>query len=326
MKNNEYYNDYSLGYTYLGYAIQPSMMYYAGERLRLKAGLHLLQFAGMETFSEVLPVFSMHVKLSSHLDLIMGGLKGDVHHQLIEPIFNPEHQYTRPIENGLQLVFQNDRLWFDSWLDWEQFIALEENKPEKFTAGFSTKYQLSNAESDWDIQIPAQMVASHIGGQGGNFNEKQHSLANLVGGLQIHRQVGDGFIRKVGLSAYYAHYKDLDNENNWHFHSGSAWYPMLETSYKYGNLMLGYWQADNFLAPKGSPLFQSVSDYKDGYYQKERQLVTAKLSYSRTFVKQIRFSVMLESYYDVPASQFDYSYSMHLFFTPNFKVTTLKFQ
>lgn len=113
MKNNEYFGEYTEGYTLMGYAIQPSMMYYAGSRLRIKAGLHLLQFSGVSEFTEVLPVFSVHAQLTDKLDLIMGGLKGDVHHRLIEPIFDTEHQYTRPIENGFQFVFQGDHLWLD---------------------------------------------------------------------------------------------------------------------------------------------------------------------------------------------------------------------
>ena len=110
VKNNEYFGDYIEGYTMMGYTAQPSLVYYAGSRLRIKAGVHLIQFSGMNEFTEVLPTFSIHTRLSDNLDLIMGGLKGDVHHRLIEPLFDPENQYTRPIENGFQFIYNSNKI------------------------------------------------------------------------------------------------------------------------------------------------------------------------------------------------------------------------
>lgn len=325
VKNNEYFGEYTEGYTLVGYAVQPSVMYYAGSRLRVKAGLHLLQYSGVSEFTEVLPVFSVHAQLTDKLDLIMGGLKGDVHHRLIEPIFDTEHQYTRPIENGFQFIFQGDNLWLDSWLDWEQFIFPGDTKPEKFTAGVSSEYRFTKANSDFNVTMPVQLIATHLGGQISDFSESMQSLANIVSGIKLSHDVGDGFIRRVGLSTYFAMYKDLTKQSGWNFHSGDAIYPVAEVDYKYGSFMTGYWHARNFLAPKGSHIFQSVSDYKEGYYSEYRNLLTTKFSFTKTFMKQIKFSVMMETYYDIPASQFEYSYGINLVFTPNFFISKISF-
>jgi len=325
VKNNEYFGDYTEGYTLMGYAVQPSLMYYAGSRLRVKAGLHLLQYSGMSEFTEVLPVFSVHAQLTDKLDLIMGGLKGDVHHRLIEPVFNTEHQYTRPIENGFQFVFQGDNLWLDSWLDWEHFIFPGDNKPEKFTAGISSEYRFTKSDSEFEVTVPVQLVATHLGGQISDFSESMQSLANVVSGIKMSHDLGDGFIQRVGVSTYFAMYKDLTKQSGWNFHSGDAIYPVAEVDYKYGGFMLGYWHARNFLAPKGSHIFQSVSDYKEGYYSEYRNLLTTKFSFTKTFMKQIKFSAMVETYYDIPASQFEYSYGINLVFTPNFFISKISF-
>ncbi|MBK3517369.1 hypothetical protein [Carboxylicivirga marina] len=325
VKNNEYFGDYIEGFTMMGYTAQPSLVYYAGSRLRIKAGVHLVQFSGMSDFTEVLPTFSIHTKLTDNLDLIMGGLQGDVHHKLIEPIFNPENQYTRPIENGFQFIYNSNKLWLDAWVDWEQFIFLGDTKPEKFTAGVSTEYQITNDENDFQISIPGQMVATHLGGQISNYSERMQSLANLVTGVKLSYNIGDGFIKDVGIATYYATFHDLTGHTGWDFTSGNALYPVGEINYKYGTFMAGYWRAHNFLAPKGSSIFQSTSNYKPGYYTEYRNLLTTKLSFTKTFMKQIKFSAMVETYYDIPASQFDYSYGINLVFTPNFYISKIKF-
>ena len=67
------------------------------DNLRLKAGIHVVQFSGVDGVYKALPVLSAHAKLSKQWQLIMGSLKGDVHHHLIEPVFNTESQYTRPL-------------------------------------------------------------------------------------------------------------------------------------------------------------------------------------------------------------------------------------
>lgn len=325
LKNNEYFGSYTQGYTMMGYALQPSFMYYAGSRLRLKAGVHLLQFSGVSQFTEVLPVFSVHAKLTDNLDLVMGGLQGDVHHKLIEPIFNSEHQYTRPIENGFQFLYNNDKLWLDTWVDWEQFIFLGDDKPEIFTAGISSEYTFTSSLSDFKVSTPFQFIGTHVGGQISDYSEEMQSLANIVTGVKVEQKLGNGFIQKIGASAYLAYYKDLTQASGWDFHSGSAIYPTVNVSYKYGEFMMGYWKAKNFIAPKGSNLFQSTSSHKEGFYQKERQLFNTKLSFTRTFLKQVKFSTTFESYYDVLNSQFDYSYGISLMFTPSFFISKIHF-
>nr|WP_319400979.1 hypothetical protein [uncultured Carboxylicivirga sp.] len=330
VKNNEYFGDFTEGYTLMGYAIQPSFMYYAGSQLRIKAGLHIVKYSGMEEFTEVVPTLSIHTKLGDNLSLIMGGLRGDIQHRLLEPIFNPENQYSRPIENGFQFLFDNEKLWFDVWVDWEQFIVIGDTKPEKFTAGISTEYTFLKESDDWKISLPGQFLATHLGGQISDFEEPMQSLANLATGIKIKKELGTGFIQNISLATYGAWYQDLTEKSGLPFTNGHAIYPVTEVGYKYGIFMLGYWNANNFVAPKGSHLFQSVSDYKvvdetSYFYQPERQLLNAKLSFSKDFLQKIRFSVMVQTYYDIPNSQLEYAYGMNLVFNPNFFIKKVHF-
>lgn len=326
VKNNEYFSNHIEGYTLMGYTAQPSFVYYAGSRFRVKAGLQLIQYSGINNFTDVWPVFSAHTKLSDNLDLVLGALKGNVHHRLIEPIFNPENIYSRPVETGMQFLFQKEKLWVDIWVDWEQFIFLGDSIPEKFTAGLSSEFNMNKPESDWQISIPVQMIVTHTGGQISNYPEHMQSLANIVSGLKVKYHTGNGFIKNIGLATYIAGYKDLTEKSDWDFHNGSGIYPVTEVAGKNFTFMGGYWHAHNFIAPKGNYLFQSTSNFKQGYYTPYRDMITTKFRFSKTLMKKVKFSATFETYYDIPESQFDYSYGINIVFNPDFFISKIQFE
>ncbi len=325
-QNDEYFGDFIEGYTLLGYSLQPSLMYYATPKLRLKAGIHVLKYDGVSDFTEAIPVFSAHLKLAKNLDLIMGALRGDIQHQLIDPLFDPENQYTRPVENGLQFLYKSERLKFDVWVDWDQFIFHGDSIPEKFTAGITNNLLLNNKESSVKIIFPFQFVARHIGGQISNYPEELKTLANIATGIKLESRVGEGFVREVDLQYWYLGYKDVTYGTGFDFNSGHAQYSTVNAQYKYGELMMGYWNGHNFMAAKGSSLFHSLSSRDYPYYRKNRQLITTKLSYIKEFASQLKFSAMFESYYDVEASDFEYAYGINLVFTPDFFIRNIQFE
>ncbi|MCK5825291.1 MAG: hypothetical protein KAG96_07800 [Ichthyobacteriaceae bacterium] len=323
VRNTEYFGNYIEGYTMMGYTAQPSLMYYASPRVRFKAGVQVMRYFGVNTIKEVEPVLSIHAKLTDNLDLIMGSLKGNVQHRMIEPVFNPENQYTRQVENGFQFLYDNNKLWLDIWVDWEQFIFKGDEKPEKFTAGISADYKFNKSENDWQFSVPFQMIATHVGGQISDYPERMQSIVNLASGVKVKRNIDSDLIKSVGLSSYYVTYKDLTKSSGLEFNSGNAIYPVAEVDYKYGVFMVGYWYADDFVAPRGNYIFQSVSNYKNDFYTKHRSIITSKFSYAYNIMKQVKFSAMVETYYDIPAKQFDYAYGINIVFTPNFFITKL---
>lgn len=324
IKNNEYFGVSAEGYTLLGYSITPSVMYYAGTRLRFQAGFNTQKYHGSEKFSKVNPVISAHLKLTPQLDLIMGSLKSTIHHRLSEPIYDNELQYIRPYETGLQFLYANKRLWADAWLDWEQYIKSGDAFPEIFTAGISTYTNILHSESGWAIHIPLQMIARHIGGQVNTDDTPMQSIVNLSLGVDVSRKTG-GFFNTLGFFGNWLPYSDLTKVNALGIYNGNAIYTGIKSQGKKGLLMLGYWNGHNFIAPKGSPLFQSVSVYDPLAVIPNRELVTGKLGFYKTFLSQIRFSFLFEGYYDVPDKQFDYAYGIHLSFTPNFVIAKIPF-
>lgn len=326
VKNNEYFGEYTEGRTLPGYSVQPSLMYYVGKKVRIKIGAHLLKYSGYEDFSEVFPVVSAHVKLSDNWDMILGNIRGNVQHRLIEPLFNPELLFLKPDESGVQFYHNSPKIWLDAWVDWEQFIFKGDSIPEKFTAGVSLDYKLTNPESAIEVSIPVQLTTFHVGGQVSDYTTKSYSLFNKVMGIKLSQNLGTGFLQKVGLSTYFLTFSELTEALGLPFTNGRAIYPVGLLTYKHGELMLGYWRSENYFAPKGSPLFWSISDHNMGYYNRNRSILSSKFTYNKMFFKKVRFMAQAASYYDVDAGQLEYSYGISLTFTPNFFIAKLGFE
>ncbi len=326
IKNNEYFGEYTEGYTLPGYSIQPSVMYYAGKNVRLKVGAQIMKYSGIEDYTNVVPIFSAHVKLGDTWNMVLGNLKGNVHHKLIEPLFNSEWQHFRPTETGVQFYHQSPKIWLDTWVDWEQFIFSGDSIPEMFTAGANIDYKITRPDSKFNISIPIQVTAFHLGGQISDYLTESYSLINTVTGLDISQKTGSSFIEEIGLSSYFCTYNDLTEARALPFRTGSAVYTAGIVTYKRGQFMLGYWSATDYFSPKGNILFSSVSDKSLDYYTQNRQMITSKFTFNKTIMSKVKFSAQLESYYDIDVSRFEYSYGISLIFTPNFLITKLGFE
>ncbi len=323
-KNNEYFSDYTQGYTLPGFILRPEVVYYAGNRLKFTAGANLIQFFGDDHLFDVKPVVSAQLRASDKFFIILGALKGNLQHGLIEPVYDPDNQYFRPVENGLQFLFNSRRFSFDTWLDWEQFISWGDTVPERFTAGFTGNLAITGKDSKIEVGLPVQLLASHQSGQISDYNDDTYSMLNTVLGLKTGVNAGSGFIRRVWVDGYYLGFSQFSGSMDLGFESGYALYPLTGFDYKYGQFMVGYWYADNFYSLKGNQEFMSISDFKDDFYSRYRNMGTAKATFYKSFMDdQIKLNVCFNVYYDFPSSLFDYSYGVSLIYTPEFRIINL---
>lgn len=324
LKNNEYFGDLAEGYTLTGYAIQPALTYYATPYFRLTAGVHLQQYNGTKDYDEILPVLSAQLNFNHRLSMIIGAIRGHVHHNMPEPLLDPEWQINRPVETGIQFLYNTGRFKADLWLDWNQFIKMNDTIPEKFIVGLNSSFRLTNPEAVWMMEIPLQLTASHRGGQISNYNQPMESLMNVGTGITAEKSL-IGNIRKIRLAAQLFYFKDLTDKKERPFDNGYALYPTACMDTRWGELMAGFWYAQDFFSPRGNPLFLSTSNYIDDFYKKERELVTLKYNYNLKFKKQIKFNFGVETYYDLSTQQLEYFYGLNLIFTPSFKIATLNY-
>ncbi len=322
-KNNEYFSDYIKGYTLPGFSLEPSLIYYPSSKFRLKAGLHFQQFHGSEHHERILPVIAAQLMLTNNLSLTVGALKGHVHHNMPEPIFDPEWQINRPVETGIQFLYNTSRITADLWLDWRQYIRQNDTIPEKFTVGLNSRFMVSPTDADWNFSIPFLMTATHRGGQISDFDEPMESLLNAATGLIAEKNIDRKHLKKIGFSLHGFFYKDLTDKKERPFNTGYAIYPTVSLHNTWGNIMGGWWHASDFYSPLGNPEFMSTSTFDANFYRKERNMVTLKYNFGRELAKKIRLNAGVETYYDTHSGDLEYFYAVSLIYTPSFKIATI---
>ncbi len=311
-KNNEYESEFLQGYTLSGYSLQPTLEYYTNPDFRIMGGVNLLKYNGIGTFTQVIPIVSAHLKLTSNLQLIMGALKGGIQHEMLEPIFNSERQYSRPVENGAQFLYDSKHLKVDFWGDWEQFIFEGDTIPEKFSIGLNANYLVSSLVDQVKFTIPFQFLARHVGGEISNYTDEVQTYVNIATGVKMDAVLQGGFIKGVRSSVYYLGYKDAQNTGLLGVTQGKALYADCALKYKYGEFYTGYFTGHNFMGVMGNGLFNAVSSGENYYYQPDRSVVLNKFSLVKEFFHDLRFGLTLQSYYDVGNNDFMYSYGFSI--------------
>jgi len=324
LQNDEFFGEFIEGYTLMGYHLKPTLMYYVRSDLRLKTGINILKFEGMGKFHNIAPLMQAYLRVFPNLDLILGNLKGGVSHRLIEPIYNPEKQFNGIEETGIQFIYTNSNFWLDTWIDWNQFISKGDTIPEKFNGGVSSELFFLKRDKSIHLSAPFQFLLSHVGGQISNFKEAQSSLINYMSGLNLEKQTSHKFFNSYKLGLYYFQYLNLGDAQIYDFATGKAFYSTFSVRYPYGEFFNGFWWGNNYMSNMGSSLFHSVSDYKDNYYRTNRNLWNSKVSYIKTFTNYIKLGLTVETYFDLDDLNFDYSYGVHLTYSPSFFITKTK--
>ena len=158
--------------------------------------------------------------------------------------------------------------------------------------------------------MPLQAIIKHYGGQIDSSPMNMSSIVNSASGLDINYKTGK-IIKSIGLDGYIVTFNDISPQSPLRYVSGYGMLTDFCIKTKYADLYLGYWNGMSYVAPKGEPLFQSMSQIDSTYFIKNRQLLTCKLDIGRKLGKNIMLRVRFESYYDLKVKNLDYSYGMN---------------
>jgi len=316
-KNNEYFNNYTEGYTLLGFHFNPTLTYYPNKNIKISGGLHLLKYSGRDNFQDILPTFSFQYKINSNAEVILGTIHNSLNHKLIAPLYNFDNSIENNIENGLQFLFDFPYLKSDIWLNWNKFILKDNPFQEKLTTGFTSELNLIS-EGNFIISFPFQGTIEHHGGQINNNNENTKTIFNAAYGLNIMYSPENKYLKKIEANTYYLIYNDLSPNPAQIYKDGYAFYNTISFDAGCPILTLGYWYANEYISPLGNPIFQSVSDYKFYIEEPERQLITVDLSYRKEIFYNINFGIRLQTYYDIITTKLDYNYGLYIIFNKEF--------
>jgi hypothetical protein len=324
VKNNEYFNPVTEGYTMLGFFLQPQLVYTPSGKISLCAGIHLLKFHGTAKFSQVRPVFSASLNLTENTVLRIGTLDGSEKHRLFDPHFNSERLYNAYAEDGFQLKTDNSRLFNDTWLSWENYIFKGDTTREIFTFGESFSYKFSPIADNILIEVPVQVQFKHFGGQISNYPEHVETFFNFAAGLRINIDIAGRKYGQAGIEYLQFMNNELNGESQSGITNGQASWLRFHYTYKAITFGAAYWKSHDFYAPDGNAIYSSVSDYQRNVIIHDRKIITNNLSLK--FLPESYFELFLglDTYYDINLKRLDNSITLHLNFDKLIRLATIK--
>ncbi len=319
LKNNEYFNDFTKGFTGIGFFVQPELEYYVAKNTKINAGIHFLKYSGIDSFSQVIPLFSVQQKLGNHLDLIFGNIYGTLSHRIKEPLFRFDRYYQNNVEYGLQFWYHSKFITSDLWVNWEKYIFKASPFQEQFTVGSTSDFTVfSNHKIK--TSIPLQLLFFHKGGQIDASSKPISTILNGVLGLDVKYLINNN--NTISFEPLFFIYKGLSlpdfGENSERFSSGKALYLKMKYHYKNANIGLGYWNSEKFIAPKGEYLFLNVSENNRQFSQLQRKLITSKFSFSYQFSKSVNLIFNASAYFDLNNSDLSHSAGLYLLINDSF--------
>ncbi len=352
IKDNEYFNLIADGYTLFGNKLDANFTYQKADKYQVSLGVVALKYYGMDDFIKILPSISLQYK-QGNSRFYFGRLDTKDMHHLPEPIYAFERKLdNRSVENGLQHIYHSKYCHTDTWLEWEHFIQKGDAQRERLNFGQTTTFRFP--VKSFDIVIPLSLYLMHRGGQ-----INQHApttevanavvFANASAGLRLEKNI---IKNKISISyQYLLHSINSENTEEWIYRNGHAHWLQIDYNTKGWQYNFGYWQAHQFVGIKGDDMYQSVSRRTEifvddlghplpvfqAHTEPDRNLFTARVSYSYQLDKQLNFSLVADGFYQLNKSEihhprytaqlqnhFDYALGLYVNYTFNHRVLKIK--
>ncbi len=328
---------YTRGYTATGFFVTPYAKHLLGPDAQLTLGVHLAGAAGYDGIRAWQPLVRLEYEPFAHFRLVMGSLYGTLAHGLYEPMLDRERYIYAHQEEGVQILTDywlgNRQRWrMDTWLHWEELLEPWQPRQERFTLGSSHELTLYGPQQrghcvrDVEVSVPFSFLGSHRGGQFSTLDTCIQSLFTESVGLRVNVPVGQ--VAAVAVDVPFFFYQDISPTKCMAFNNGWAWWPQLsadwmfaqgptgEKSFWHGSwrllLQAGYWQGHQYIAPRGSYLFQSVSWHRPDFAVADRRMATGKLAFENRYNEHFSLGLDTEYYYDLEEKAMDFAFGLYL--------------
>ncbi|MFC5269110.1 hypothetical protein [Adhaeribacter terreus] len=355
-KDNEYFNKIADGYTLFGYQLNPSLQYYASEKIRIEAGALLLKDFGNNKYKLIQPTFTATFSTGNHT-VLFGTLYGNLNFGYIEPLWDFERQLTKPVQNGIQYIYKGRKLDLQTWVDWQVMQYEFDTKQEEIAGGFISNINLlekqniltdvvadgviiSQRNQIKKISIPIQFTAKHKGGQIDINDRPLTTIFNGAIGIEASKSLSDEtsgifsekynqrkpFLKSLYTKNYFVAYNDHSFTHQLPFQSGSGIYLNAGADTRWANFMLSYWHGNGYISEFGGKLYQSASTtvHNPTYVEKKRDLLMLRVMKDWNAGDGLTFTGRLEPFYDFTTNSTEFSAGLYLNFNTDFYLTKLK--
>lgn len=329
-RDAEFFLPYTKGYTATGFFLNPYVKRAIGGRAQATLGVHLAGAAGYEGIRKWQPLVRLEYEPYPAWRLVMGSIYGTLAHGLFEPMFDRERFVYDHQEEGVQVLgklsFGPCRLQTDTWIHWEELLEPWQATQERFTLGSSNNLILSavaDSGSGLEVGVPFSFFGSHRGGQFTALDTCIQTLFNENIGLRVRLAKPERYALTLDLPVFF--YQDISPTKCMAYDAGwgawpqlalVGWLPKREGEARWSGswqvwLQAGYWYGYQFIAPRGSYLFQSISWHDAGFAAPERAMLTARAAVENRY-GQFSLGMDAELYYDLKVEGMDMAFGLYM--------------
>ena len=335
LRDAEFSLPYTRGYTATGFFVTPYAKHLIGKDAQMTLGVHLTGVAGSDGIRQWKPLVRLEYRPHDHVRLVMGSLYGALTHKLFEPMLDRERYIYDHYEEGMQILAWLPlggwgELTSDTWLHWEELLEPWQMTQERFTLGSSNEWILW--EKAWSTQhgvsvsVPFSFLGTHRGGQFSALDTCIESLFNENVGLRVNVSLSRN--SALALDVPFFFYQDISPTKWQKYDNGWGLWPQMSCDFPLPGYFLddrphwrggwkmllqaGYWYGSQFIAPRGSYHFQSVSWHKKDFAVPEREMVTAKVALENRYTGQFSLGLDTEFYYDLREQELDFAFGIYL--------------
>lgn len=322
-RNNEYFLSTASGYTLFGMQHIPSLSYKFNEHILVQGGAYLKKDFGTDGFIDVAPYYLVSLQNNGY-SLSFGNISANVNHRMYDPLFANERLMTHHLEEGFSLKVDRKSIYSETWIDWEEQQYAFSDFDEQFTVGHSSDIKLFDHKK-FSFSIPVQALAIHNGGQLDTTANPTTTIINLAAGLnsELKWDKNRNGINTLGMNVNYLIYRDLAANSGLAYSEGSAVYANLNVKmFRHFLATVGYWHSDQFIAPKGDILYQSISakPTDPDHVEPQRRMLQLGLAYEKNVAEYCNLSLRAMPFYDFGNSRLDYWYGLNLTLQPNVRL------
>ncbi len=326
-RDYEYFNNIQTGYTLFGTWQYPRFTLQPNKHLRLEGGVLLQKDFGDRQLSRAQPMFSIQYQ-QKNLRIILGAMEGNQTHGLTEPLMSYDKVIERPIEEGMQIKFNNNRVNADLWLDWDLRQKENSDFSEELTGGLALSFRLTKPSRPFQVEIPLGFLMPHKGGE----LDTNHSVVTTV----FNKSVGiaatwknpdsKSWLKIIKADLHRHMYSLQQDQTVYPYTKGNGWLANLKFQSKWDiSFAATYWKGHQFIAPRGGRIYQSISSIK-GQSDKEpdRQLLFLNMMYEKQVLSGFYVDVRFTPYIDLNRHFLENAFLILLSYRTNFKLFKLK--
>lgn len=339
LRDAEFSLPYTRGYTATGFFVTPYAKHLIWKDAQMTFGVHLTGVAGSDGIRQWKPLVRLEYKAHDHVRLVMGSLYGGLSHNLFEPMLDRERYIYDHYEEGVQILARLplggwSELTSDTWLHWEELLEPWQMTQERFTLGSSNELLLWgkgwNTRQGMFVTMPFSFLGTHRGGQFSALDTCIESLFNENVGLRVNVSIDRN--SAVALDVPFFFYQDISPRKCQKYDNGWGVWPQVSCDFEIPNhvpveswhygphwrggwkmlLHAGYWYGNQFIAPRGSYHFQSVSWHKKDFAVPEREMITAKVGLENRYTGKFSLGLDAEFYYDLQERGLDIAFGIYM--------------